>query len=100
MTSPAPEPAARTDRDPAPAVLGVAVLGYSFMGKAHSNAWRNVNAFYPVPRVAQRVLVGRDAGHVAAAAQRYGWEDSGTDWRSVLERPDVDVVDICTPGHL
>jgi predicted dehydrogenase len=96
MTTTVPDPAAGRG----PAALGVAVLGYSFMGKAHSNAWRNVNAFYPTPRVAQKVLVGRDAGHVAEAARRYGWEESGTDWRSVLERDDIHVVDICTPGHL
>ncbi|MET1035773.1 MAG: Gfo/Idh/MocA family oxidoreductase [Arthrobacter sp.] len=84
---------------PGPA-LGVAVLGYSFMGKAHSNAWRNVNAFYPSPRVAQRILAGRDAGEVAEAARRFGWEESTTDWRSVLEREDIHIVDICTPGHL
>ncbi|MFF0903185.1 UNVERIFIED_CONTAM: Gfo/Idh/MocA family oxidoreductase [Kocuria sp. CPCC 205316] len=96
MTTTVPDPA--TGREPA--ALGVAVLGYSFMGKAHSNAWRNVNAFYPTPRVAQKVLSGRDAGHVAEAARRYGWEESGTDWRSVLERDDIHVVDICTPGHL
>ncbi|WP_026821050.1 Gfo/Idh/MocA family protein [Arthrobacter castelli] len=80
--------------------LGVAVVGYSFMGKAHSNAWRNVNAFYPGPKVAQRVLVGRDGGQVAQAAGRYGWEDSSTDWRAVLERDDVQIVDICAPGHM
>lgn len=80
--------------------LGVAVVGYSFMGKAHSNAWRNVNAFYGGPRVAQRVLVGRDEEQVAQAAARFGWEESSTDWRTVLERDDVDIVDICAPGHL
>ena len=79
--------------------LGVAVVGYSFMGKAHSNAWRNVNAFFPeTPAVRQQVLVGRDADAVAAAAARYGWHDAATDWRAVIERDDVDVVDICTPG--
>lgn len=80
--------------------LGVAVVGYSFMGKAHSNAWRNVNAFYPGAQVAQRVLVGRDAAGVSEAALQYGWEDSATDWRTVLERDDVQIVDICAPGHL
>jgi len=80
--------------------LGVAVLGHSFMGKAHSNAWRNVNAFYPTPAVALRVLVGRDAARVDADARRFGWEESSGDWRSVLERDDVQIVDICTPGHL
>ncbi|MCM3687214.1 Gfo/Idh/MocA family protein [Kocuria rosea] len=100
MTTTVPDPAGVRDRGSATGVLGVAVLGYSFMGKAHSNAWRNVNAFYSTPRVAQRVLVGRDARHVAAAAQQYGWEGSATDWRSVLERDDVHVVDICAPGHL
>ncbi|MGG7654878.1 Gfo/Idh/MocA family protein [Kocuria rosea] len=98
MTTTVPDPAVPPAHGSA--ALGVAVLGHSFMGKAHSNAWRNVNAFYPTPRVAQKVLVGRDAGHVAEAARRYGWEESGTDWRSVLERDDVHVVDICTPGHL
>ena len=84
-----------------PTPLGVAVIGYSFMGKAHSNAWRNVGAFYPdVPPVRQQVLVGRDAAAVKAAADRYGWAESATDWRAVVERDDVDIVDICTPGHL
>lgn len=81
--------------------LGVAVIGYSFMGKAHSNAWRNVGAFFPdTPAVAQRVMVGRDEQAVGRAAARYGWAESATDWRSVLERDDIDIVDICTPGHL
>jgi predicted dehydrogenase len=92
-----PTPDATTDR----ATVGVAVVGYSFMGKAHSNAWRNVGAFYPdAPRAVQRVLVGRDPQRVRAAADRYGWQESATDWRAVIERDDVQVVDICTPGHL
>ena len=66
--------------------LGVAVIGYSFMGKAHSNAWRNVGAFYPdVPGVEQRVLVGRDPALVKESAQRFGWQEAATDWRSVLD---------------
>ncbi len=81
--------------------LGVAVIGYSFMGKAHSNAWRNVGAFYPdVPRVRQQVLVGRDPAAVKVAADRYGWAEAATDWATVVGRDDIDVVDICTPGHL
>lgn len=81
------------------APLGVAVIGYSFMGKAHSNAWRNVRAFYPgVPPVRQQVLVGRDEAAVRQAGDRYGWAETATDWRSVVERDDIQVVDICTPG--
>ena len=81
--------------------LGVAVLGHAFMGQAHSNAWRNVSAFYPGgPAVARRVLVGRNAEGVATDAARYGWAEGSTDWRAVLERDDVQIVDICTPGHL
>ncbi|WKN49271.1 Gfo/Idh/MocA family protein [Nocardioides sp. Arc9.136] len=81
--------------------LGVAVVGYSFMGKAHSNAWRNVAAFFPdAPGVRQQVLVGRDPAALKTAADRYGWADTATDWRDVVTRADVDVVDICTPGHL
>ncbi|GEP33951.1 dehydrogenase [Nocardioides szechwanensis] len=84
-----------------PRPLGVAVIGYSFMGKAHSNAWRNVGAFYPdTPPVVQQVLVGRDPAAVKAAADRYGWAESATDWADVVGRDDIDIVDICAPGHL
>jgi predicted dehydrogenase len=80
---------------------GIAVIGYAFMGKAHSHAWRNVAALRPgAPGVRQQVLVGRDAEAVAAAAAQYGWAESATDWREVIERDDIDVVDVCVPGHL
>ncbi|ABM08732.1 Gfo/Idh/MocA family protein [Paenarthrobacter aurescens] len=80
--------------------LGVAVIGYAFMGKAHSNAWRNVGSFFDVPAFEQKVLVGRDAGAVAEAAAKYGWAESATDWRAVLERDDIHIVDICAPGWM
>ncbi|MGO4188285.1 Gfo/Idh/MocA family protein [Pseudarthrobacter sp. TAF60_1] len=80
--------------------LGVAMIGYAFMGKAHSNAWRNVASYFDVPAFEQKVLVGRDAGQVAAAASKYGWTESATDWRSVLERDDIHIVDICAPGWM
>ncbi|WP_151524208.1 Gfo/Idh/MocA family protein [Serinicoccus kebangsaanensis] len=81
--------------------FGVAVIGYSFMGRAHSNAWRNVGAFYPdVPGVRMQTLVGRDGAAVTAAAAELGWADAATDWREVIERDDIDIVDVCTPGHL
>ncbi|WP_422934653.1 Gfo/Idh/MocA family protein [Sinomonas sp. P47F7] len=80
--------------------LGVAAIGYAFMGKAHSQAWRNVAAYFEVPAVEQRVLVGRDAEQVAETAARYGWAESATDWREVIGRDDVDIVDICAPGWL
>jgi predicted dehydrogenase len=87
-----------TTRDGPP--LGVAMIGYAFMGKAHSNAWRNVASFFDVPAFEQKVLVGRDAGQVAAAASKYGWTESATDWRSILERDDIQIVDICAPGWM
>src|SRR6478609_2180019 len=80
--------------------LGVAMIGYAFMGKAHSNAWRNVASFFDVPAFEQKVLVGRDAEHVAEAAAKYGWSESATDWRSVLDRDDIHIVDICAPGWM
>jgi predicted dehydrogenase len=83
-----------------PRPLGVAMIGYAFMGKAHSNAWRNVRAYFDVPAFEQKVLVGRDAARVAAAASSYGWEESATDWREVLDREDIDIVDICAPGFM
>ena len=84
----------------APHPLGVAMIGYEFMGRAHSNAWRNVDAFFDVPNFERRVIVGRDAGRVEAAARRLGWPEWATDWREVLARDDVDIIDICAPGWL
>ena len=80
---------------------GVAVVGHAFMGRAHSNAWRNVGAFYPdVPRVRQQVLVGRDRAALETAAATLGWASVSTDWQAVLADDRVDVVDLCVPGHL
>ncbi len=80
--------------------LRVAVIGYAFMGKAHSQAWRNVAAYFDVPAVEQAVLVGRNATEVAAAAARFGWAESATDWREVIARDDIDIIDVCAPGNM
>ncbi|MEE1622569.1 Gfo/Idh/MocA family protein [Zafaria sp. J156] len=80
--------------------LRVATIGYAFMGRAHSNAWRNVGAYFDVPDVQQAVLVGRDPAATKEAARRHGWADTATDWRDVVGRDDIDVIDICAPGWL
>ncbi|VXC36271.1 Predicted dehydrogenase [Arthrobacter sp. 9AX] len=80
--------------------LGVAMIGYAFMGKAHSNAWRNVASYFDVPAFEQKVLVGRDASAVAEAAAKYGWQETATDWRTVIERDDIHIIDICAPGWM
>ena len=80
--------------------LGVALIGYAFMGRAHSQAWRTVGAAFDVPPIARRVIVGRDEQAVAEAARRLDWEEHATDWREAVTRDDVDIVDICTPGFL
>ena len=84
----------------APVTLGVAMIGYAFMGKAHSNAWRNVASYFDVPAFERRVLVGRDPDGVAEAAAKYGWAESATDWRAVIARDDIQIVDICAPGFM
>ena len=81
--------------------LNVALIGYAFMGKAHSNAYRQVTPFMS-PRLTPRlkVICGRTLSKVEAAAREYGWEEAATDWREVVRRDDIDLVDISTPGHL
>jgi predicted dehydrogenase len=79
--------------------LGVGLIGYAFMGAAHSQAWRTAPHFFDLPvRPELTVLAGRDAVRVADAAARLGWSSTETDWRRVLERDDVQLVDVCTPG--
>jgi predicted dehydrogenase len=79
--------------------LGVGLIGYAFMGAAHSLAWRAAPQFFDLPlRPQLTVLAGRNAAAVADAAGRLGWAATETDWRRVIERDDVDLVDVCTPG--
>ncbi|WP_432959223.1 Gfo/Idh/MocA family protein [Micromonospora haikouensis] len=75
------------------------MVGYAFMGAAHSQAWRTVNRVYDLPaQVGMALVCGRDTGKVAEAADRLGWEAHTTDWRRLVESDEIDVVDICTPG--
>lgn len=79
--------------------LNVAMIGYKFMGKAHSNAWRQVAHFFESPiRPTMKVVCGRDEEGVKRAARTLGWEEYSTSWEEVVGRDDIDVVDICTPG--
>jgi predicted dehydrogenase len=80
--------------------LNVAMIGYDFMGRAHSNAWRQVARFFPdlAFEPVLKVVVGRTEAKVAEARERLGFEEHARSWQEVLARPDIDVVDICTPG--
>ena len=80
--------------------LNVALVGYAFMGRAHSNAYRQVNRYFPdCPyQVVPKVLVGRSAGPLKEAAEQLGWEETSTDLDAVLARKDIDIVDISTPN--
>lgn len=79
--------------------VNIGMIGCAFMGKAHSNAWRQVTRFFS-PRLEPRMkmVCGLVRAEVEAAARKFGWEEAATDWREVVDRPDIDVIDICTPG--
>jgi predicted dehydrogenase len=79
--------------------LGIGLIGYAFMGAAHSQAWRSAPRFFDLPLdPAMNVLCGRNAEAVQAAATKLGWKATETDWRKLLGRDDVQLVDVCTPG--
>lgn len=79
--------------------LRVAMIGYGFMGSAHSVGWRQAPRMFDLPRALDMaVLVGRNQAAVSAAADKWGWGETATDWRTVIARDDIDVIDIVTPG--
>lgn len=79
--------------------LRVGMVGYAFMGAAHSQGWRTVGRAFDLPlRPVLAAICGRDADAVRRAAVRHGWAATETDWRALIERDDVDLVDICTPA--
>ncbi len=79
--------------------LGVGMVGYAFMGQAHSQAWRTVNAAFDLPyTVDMAAIAGRSEDKVKAAAEKFGWRSYETDWRALIERDDIGLVDVCSPG--
>jgi predicted dehydrogenase len=80
-------------------ILHVGMIGYNFMGKAHSNAWRQAPRFFDLPAdVCMHTICGRSAEGVEKARAQLGWERASTDWRAVVSDPEIDIVDICTPN--
>lgn len=80
--------------------LNVGMIGYGFMGKAHSNAYANVNHFFDLEyRPVLKAVCARSADKAKAFADRWGYEAVETDWRKLVERKDIDLIDICTPNN-
>src|SRR5207302_9199185 len=78
--------------------INIALIGYQFMGKAHSNAYRQVGRFFDLDvEPVMKVLVGRSERKVAAAAEQFGWQEHATSWEDVIGRSDIDLIDIGTP---
>lgn len=81
--------------------IGVGLVGYKFMGRAHSNAYRQVARFFDVdPKPVMRAICGRDEAAVSAAAESLGWESVETDYHKLVNRSDIGLVDVSTPGYL
>lgn len=82
--------------------VNVGLIGYSFMGKAHSRAYKEMSMFYPDVKAVpvMKVICGRSEEAVKTAASRYGWEGYETSWEKLLQRDDIDLVDISVPGNL
>ena len=79
--------------------INVALIGYAFMGRAHSNAYRQVTPFLSPKRPPRmKVICGRSARDVEKARKALGWDEASTDWKEVVRRSDIELVDVCTPG--
>ena len=79
--------------------LNVGMIGYNFMGKAHSNAWRQAGKFFDLPaEIELKTICGRTESSVEAARKQLGWQQASTDWREVVNDPSIDIIDITTPN--
>jgi predicted dehydrogenase len=84
-----------------PNKINVAMLGCGFMGRAHSNAYLNVNRFFDLEfEPVRKVVTGQTETEVRPFAERWGWKEYATDWRKVIDRKDIDIIDICMPNNL
>ena len=99
IDTPSPQAAPAPAAPRTPGRLGIGMVGYAFMGLAHSQGWRNARSFFDPALVPDLVAIGgRDADAAGEMARRFDWQHVETDWRALIARPDVDLVDICTPG--
>ena len=84
-----------------PKPLNIGMIGYGFMGRAHSNAYAKVNHFFDLPyRPVLKAVCARDAAKAQEFANRWGYESVETDWRKLIARKDIDAIDVCTPNNL
>jgi predicted dehydrogenase len=82
-----------------PKTLNIGMIGYKFMGRAHSNAWLKADKFFDLKaRPVMKVICGRDRTGVMNACSRWGWSQFATDWREVVDDPTIDIIDINTPN--
>src|SRR5262249_54541498 len=80
--------------------LNVGMIGYGFMGRAHSNAYRQVNQFFDLDhRPVLKAACARSADKIKPFADKWGYESIETDWRKLIERKDIDAIDVCTPNN-
>jgi predicted dehydrogenase len=81
--------------------LNIGLIGYKFMGRAHSNAWKKAATFFDIPfEPVLKVVCGRHREGLSEFAEKWGWEEIETDWRKLIARDDIDVIDIALPQHL
>ena len=81
--------------------LRVGMIGYGFMGRAHSNAYKRLNDFFPVEhRPVLKAVAARNEKNAAAFAQNWGYERVETDWKKVVQAEDIDLIDVCAPNHM
>jgi predicted dehydrogenase len=81
--------------------INVGIIGYKFMGKAHSNAWKKAPLFFDVPsQPILKVACGRNQALLSEFAQTWGWEEMEADWQKLVARADIDIIDIALPQQL
>ncbi|MEM8738750.1 MAG: Gfo/Idh/MocA family oxidoreductase [Planctomycetota bacterium] len=81
--------------------LNIGLIGSKFMGRTHSNAYLKVAKFFTLPRPpVMRCVAARDLEETRAFAERWGWENATNDWRSMVDDPEIDLIDIGTPNHV
>ena len=81
--------------------LNAALIGYGFMGRAHSNAYHQAGRFFSLPfSIRRKVVCGRNRPAVEEFARSWGWDEVTADWQEAVSRPDIDLVDICVPNAL